>query len=91
MAVYNTKNYLVFGLWPLSNIIKTRERNVLATGSVFHPHVREETPTLLGSLENEEQFTLNNATSTTSLKEQQNRNSTRNGKTAKPNITILNN
>jgi hypothetical protein len=27
--VYNTQNYWVFGLYPLSGILKTREHNVL--------------------------------------------------------------
>jgi hypothetical protein len=34
MMVYNTRNYWVFGLTPLSSILKTREHNVSETGSV---------------------------------------------------------
>jgi hypothetical protein len=31
---YGTKNYWVFGLCPLSSILKTRKHNVSETGSV---------------------------------------------------------
>jgi hypothetical protein len=32
--VYNTQNYWVFGLYPSSGILKTRELDVSETGSV---------------------------------------------------------
>jgi hypothetical protein len=34
MKVYNTQNYCVFGLCPLSGIVNTREHSVSETGSV---------------------------------------------------------
>jgi hypothetical protein len=34
MIVYNTQNYWVCGLCPLSEILNTGENNVLETGSV---------------------------------------------------------
>jgi hypothetical protein len=33
-GVYNTQNYWVFGLCPVSHILKTREHNISETGSV---------------------------------------------------------
>jgi hypothetical protein len=48
--VYNTQNYWVFGLRPSSGILKTREPNVLETGSVSVLTGEWETPILLGPL-----------------------------------------
>jgi hypothetical protein len=53
MMVYNTQNYWVFGLCPLSSILETRKHNVSETGC-FHSQVRGaggKTPTLLGPIE----------------------------------------
>jgi hypothetical protein len=44
-------NYLVFGLCPSSDILKTRKHNVPETGSVSVPQVRGKTLIQLGPLE----------------------------------------
>jgi hypothetical protein len=49
--VYNTQNYWVFGLCPLSAVLKTREHNISETGSISLLRLSGETPTLLGPLE----------------------------------------
>jgi hypothetical protein len=49
--VCNTQNYWVYGLFPSSGILETREHNVSKTGTVC-PQVRGgKTPTQLGPLE----------------------------------------
>jgi hypothetical protein len=49
--VYNTPNYHVFGRCSSSDILKTREHNVLETGSLSILSWRGETPALLDLLE----------------------------------------
>jgi hypothetical protein len=48
---YNTQNYWVSGLCPLSGILNTRKHNVSETGPVSVLMGVKETPTLLGPLE----------------------------------------
>jgi hypothetical protein len=50
--VYNTQNYLVFGLFPSSVILETRKNDISETGSVSVLRWRgEKIPTHLGPLE----------------------------------------
>jgi hypothetical protein len=49
--VDNTENYWAFGLCPSSDILETREHNVLETGSLSVLRRGGKTPTLLGPLE----------------------------------------
>jgi hypothetical protein len=51
--VYNTQNYRVFALCPLSGILESREHSVSETRSVSIRKWGGETPTLLGILERE--------------------------------------
>jgi hypothetical protein len=48
--VYKTQNYWVFGLCPLSGILKTRKNNISETLSVLSSD-EGETPTVLDPLE----------------------------------------
>jgi hypothetical protein len=50
MMVYNTQNYWVFELYPLSDILETR-KHILETGPVSVLRWRGKTPTQLGHLE----------------------------------------
>jgi hypothetical protein len=52
--VSNTPNYYVFGLYPSSGILKTREHNVSETGSVSVLRWGGKAPTQLGTLERAE-------------------------------------
>jgi hypothetical protein len=49
--VYNTQNYLVFGLCPSSGILDARQYNVSETGSVPFLKSGGKTPAQLGPLE----------------------------------------
>jgi hypothetical protein len=49
--VYNTQNYWVLGLSPLSSILETRKHNISETGSVSVLRWGGKTPTQLGPLE----------------------------------------
>jgi hypothetical protein len=49
--VYNTQNYWVFGLCPLSGILETIKTQRFGNWICFRPQVRGETPNLLGPLE----------------------------------------
>jgi hypothetical protein len=48
--VYNTQNYLVFGLCPSSGILENRKHDVSETGCVSVLRWRGKTPTQLGPL-----------------------------------------
>jgi hypothetical protein len=51
MMAYNTQNYRVFGLCPLSRILRKWRTQSFRNWICFHLQVRGETPTLLGPLE----------------------------------------
>jgi hypothetical protein len=51
LGLFKDKNYGVFGLCPLSGILKPRERSVLETGFVSVLRWKRKAHTLLGPLE----------------------------------------
>jgi hypothetical protein len=49
--VYPTQNYWIFGLCPLSSILKSLRSQRFGNWICFHPQVGGETPALLDTLE----------------------------------------